>query len=113
MYATFQKFALGAAMSILIATANGGQAVEVWVLLTEPPVSSGTSHELVMKQQQDVLAGLKALGAVELGRVSVARNAIAVSIDASKLPEVKQLSGVRSVTPVRDVRRDPPTPPTR
>jgi len=111
-----RKLATGAVVSILTATAHGGDRIDVWVLLTEPPIASGTSTpESVTQQQQAVMAALKALGAVELGRVSMARNAIAVSIDEAKLPEVKRLSGVRSVSPVRDIMRDPvpPTPPVR
>jgi len=105
---------VGAAMSVLSATAQSGPRVEVWVVLTEPPSSSATGNvEAVKKQQQAVLGDLKALGAVELGRVSVIRNAIAVAIDEAKLPEVKQLSGVRSVSPVRNIERDPPVQPAR
>jgi len=110
----FRKLAIGAVVSVLTATAHGGDRIDVWVLLTEPPVASGASTpESVKKQQQAVMAELEALGAVELGRVSTALNAIAVSIDQAKLPEVKRLSGVRAVTPVRDIRRDPIPGPTR
>ncbi len=112
----FRKLAIGAVVSVLTATAHSGDRIDIWVLLTEPPVASGTSTpESVKKQQQAVMAELQALGAVELGRVSTARNAIAVSIDQAKLPEVKRLSGVRSVSPVRDITRDPvpPRPPVR
>lgn len=106
-----RKLAMGAVVSVLTATVHGGDRVDVWVLLTEPPIASGTSTpEAVKKQQQAVMAELQALGAVELGRVSTARNAIAVSIDQARLPEVKRLSGVRSVTPVRDITRDPVPP---
>ena len=106
-----RKLVLTAMVSILTAVAHAGDKVDVWVLLTEPPTASGiTTPEKVRQQQQAVMAQLKELGAVELGRVSTARNAIAVSIDRAKLPEVKQLSGVRSVSPVRDIQRDPPAP---
>ena len=107
-----RKLAIGAVVSVLTATAHGGDRVDVWVLLTEPPIASGTTPESVKQQQQAVMVELKALGAVELGRVSTARNAIAVSIDQAKLPEVKRLSGVRSVSPVRHITRDP-VPPIR
>ena len=110
----FRKLAIGAVVSVLTATAHGGDRIDVWVLLTEPPVASGASTpESVKKQQQAVMAELEALGAVELGRVSTALNAIAVSIDQAKLPEVKRLLGVRAVTPVRDIRREPIPGPTR
>jgi len=105
---------LAAALSTLTANAHGGQTVEVWVTLTEPAVVGGaTNQEAVKKQQQTVLNELRALGAAELGRVSLTRNAIAVSIDQAKLPEVKKLSGVRSVSPVRNIEREPPAPPVR
>ena len=111
MIEMIRKFALGAMVSVLTATAHGGDKVDVWVLLTEPPTASGiTTPEKVRQQQQAVMAQLKELGAVELGRVGTTRNAIAVSIDRAKLPEVKQLAGVRSVSPVRDIQRDPPAP---
>ena len=110
----FRKLAIGAMVSVLTATAHGGDRIDVWVLLTEPPVASGIrTPEKVKQQQQAVMVQLKALGAVELGRVGTARNAIAISIDQAKLPEVKRLSGVRSVSPVRDIQRDPPAPPIR
>lgn len=98
---------------MLTATAHGGDKVDVWVLLTEPPIVSGSTPEAVKAQQQAVMAELQALGAVELGRVTTARNAIAVSIPKSRLPEAKQIAGVRSVSPVRDIPRDPPVSPIR
>ena len=111
MIAMVRKLVLSALMTILTAAAHAGDKVDVWVLLTEPPTASGiTTPEKVRQQQQAVMAQLKELGAVELGRVGTTRNAIAVSIDRAKLPEVKQLSGVRSVSPVRDIQRDPPAP---
>ena len=107
----FRKLAIGAVVSVLTATAHSGDRIDIWVSLTEPPVASGTSTpESVKKQQEAVMVELQALGAVELGRVSTVRNAIAVSIPKIKLPEVKQLAGVRSVSPVRDIQRDPPSP---
>ena len=115
MNETFRKLAtIGGVLTVLAATAQGGDRVDVWVLLTEPPVASATaSLEKIKQQQETVAVQLKELGAVELGRVTTARNAIAVSIDPAKLPEVKRLSGVRSVSPVRDIQRDPPVPPVR
>ena len=110
MNAMFRKIAIGAVVALLTATAQGGDRVDVWISLTEPPIASGSTPQSVKQQQQAVMTELKALGAVELGRVSQARNALAVSIPKSKLPEVKQLAGVRSVSPVRDIQRDPPLP---
>ena len=108
-----RKLAIGAVVSLLTATAQGGDRVDVWILLTEPPIASGSTPQSVKQQQQAVMTELKALGAVELGRVSQARNALAVSIPKSKLPKVQQLAGVRSVSPVRDIQRDPPASPVR
>ena len=109
----FRKLAISAVVFALTATAHSGDRIDIWVLLSEPPVASGSTPESVKKQQHAVMVELQALGAVELGRVSTVRNAIAVSIPQSKLPEVKQLAGVQSVSPVRDIRRDPPVPPVR
>lgn len=54
----------------------------------------------IQAQQNSVASSLKALGAVELARVSVATNAIAVSIDASQLRAIGTLPGVHRVRPV-------------
>jgi hypothetical protein len=106
-----RNLALGAMVSMLTATVHSVDRIDVWVLLTEPPTASGiTTPERVKQQQQRVMAQLQELGAVELGRVSTARNAIAVSIERALLPQVKQLAGVRSVSPVHDIQRDPPAP---
>ncbi len=56
------------------------------------------------------MAELRALGATELARVALANNALAVIIDSSRLPEAKRISGVRSVSPVRNIEREPPPP---
>jgi hypothetical protein len=108
------------AIGILImasAAAFGGDKVDVWVVLSEPPVAASPAAgqlERVKQQQDRVMADLKALGATELARVTLANNALAVSIDSSKLPEAKRISGVRSVTAVRHIERDPlPVPPPR
>jgi len=107
-----RKFSMGALISVLAAVAHGADKMDVWVLLTKPPLAAdANASEAIRKQQQSVLTQLHALGAVELGRVSVARNAIAVSIDPARLPEVKRIAGVRSVSPVRHIERDPPAPP--
>ena len=51
-------------------------------------------------KQSDFSARAKALGARELGRFSRGINAVAVTIDASKLGELALLPGVQSVRPV-------------
>jgi minor extracellular serine protease Vpr len=54
----------------------------------------------VLSQQATLSQTLAGMGAVELGRVSVAHNAIAVTIDASQLKSIAALPGVLSVRPV-------------
>ena len=56
-----------------------------------------------LKQKQDtVMAQVRSLGGVELGRVSKAHNAIMVSIDARQLRALHGISGVTAVRPVPD-----------
>jgi subtilisin family serine protease len=60
-----------------------------------------------LKGKQDALMGrIAALGGRELGRVSKAANAIAVSIDASRLKDVLDLPGVRSIRPLLNFQLD-------
>lgn len=56
-----------------------------------------------IKQKQDaVMAQVTALGGVELGRVSKAHNAIAVSVDASALQAIHGITGVVAIRPLAD-----------
>jgi minor extracellular serine protease Vpr len=56
-----------------------------------------------IKQKQDaVMALVKPLGGIELGRVSKGHNALVVSIDASHLQAIHGMSGVVAVREVRD-----------
>jgi minor extracellular serine protease Vpr len=56
-----------------------------------------------IKQKQDaVMAQVASLGGVELGRVSKAHNALAVSVDASALQAIHAISGVVAVRPLAD-----------
>ena len=55
----------------------------------------------ILAQQAAMSLRLSSLGATELARVSVAHNAIAISIDASQLPQIVTLPGVMSVRPVK------------
>jgi subtilisin family serine protease len=56
-----------------------------------------------LKQKQDaVMSQIRALGGVELGRVSKAHNALMVSIDARQLPALHGISGVVAVRPMSD-----------
>lgn len=54
----------------------------------------------ILAQQSAMAANLSALGAKELARVSVATNAIAITIDAERIPEIATMPGVKSVRPV-------------
>ena len=54
----------------------------------------------VMAQQAATADRMSALGAKELGRVQVAHNAIAVTIDAARLPDLAKMPGVVRVRPV-------------
>ena len=54
----------------------------------------------VQAQQTATAQRMQALGAKELARVQVAHNAIAVTIDAARLPELAKLPGVVRVRPV-------------
>ncbi len=102
---------MGTLVSLSATAAFAGEQVEVWVVLSEPPVAgSQTAGQLerVTRQQDRVMADLRALGATELARVALANNALAVTIDSSKLSEAKRISGVRSVSRVRNIEREPP-----
>jgi hypothetical protein len=104
---------IGTMVFIASSAALGGEAVDVWVLLTEPAVAASATPDQLerVKQQQDrVMTELAALGAAELARVAIANNALAVRIDASKLADVKRIAGVRSVSRVRNIELQPPPP---
>jgi len=103
-----------------VATGN----VSVWVKLTDPPlaVAVGPNAKKVgsnlngaqqrkylqdLRQKQDSLMGqIRNLGGRELARVSKAYNALAVTIDASKLAAVAGLAGVAKIRPVIDYQLD-------
>ena len=60
-----------------------------------------------LKGKQDTLMGqIRSLGGRELGRVSKAENAIAVSIDASRLRAIADLPGIRSIRPLVNYQLD-------
>ena len=60
----------------------------------------------VMARQSDLMSQLKGMGAQELGRVHMAHNAVAVTVDATSLAAIAQLSGVQAVRPVIDYKMD-------
>ena len=69
--------------------------------------AQGRQHLLRIQQQQDALAGsIRLLGGRETGpRLSKALNAIVVTIEASRIPALRGLPGVRKVSPVRNYER--------
>lgn len=93
--------------------------VNVWVQLQDAPLAvaqadaRATGLPLTKSEQRAYLAGLRdkhdelalnarSLGGSELGRVSKAHNAIALSIDASKLSALAAMPNVLTVRPVID-----------
>jgi len=82
------------------------QIVEVWVVLSEPPLASlppdakkerVALRERVVRQQDVVMTQLAALGATETGRIQHTSNAIAVSLPAALIESVKKIDGVIAV----------------
>ena len=98
--------------------------VSVWVTLVDPSLAEANgrdakkrggrltpdqqrAHVAALQGKQNSLATqISGLGGVELGRVQKGHNAIAVSIDASRIPDLARLPGVRSVQPVIDPQMD-------
>jgi len=73
-------------------------------------------RQAVLAQQQAVAAQLCALGATELARVTLVRNAIAVDLPVNALPLARQLPGVLRIRPITHLHRvQPPAaaPPLR
>lgn len=90
-----------------------------WVDLSEPALASlsqGSNvareahRRRILKQQDRVAAALRSLGAVELGRVQLLRNSIAVHLSRDQVGAVRQISGVLALRPLLDVDRSPPHP---
>lgn len=94
--------------------------VEVVVRLAAPPVAAvagqvgrmaaasvqRTHREAIRAAHDDLSQRVRALGGREVARVSVALNAVVVSIDPSRLGALAALPGVVSVRPVRDYELD-------
>ncbi len=92
-----------------LAASESSDLVEVWVLLSEPALATlprdaneqrSALRRRLERQQDDVMAQLAALGAIELARVQQARNAIAVRIPPAAIDSAKRISGVTAVRPV-------------
>lgn len=80
--------------------------VEVWVVLSEPALVTlprdATEQRTALRrrivgQQDDVMAQLVALGAVESARVQQVRNAIAVRLPPAAIESAKKIKGVTGV----------------
>ncbi len=72
-----------------------------WKASDEPTKAAMRQHQQTVRERQDaMMSELSSLGARELGRVSRAHSAIAVRIDANRLPAVAALGGVARVRPV-------------
>lgn len=90
--------------------------VQVWVDLTMPAAaaavmpSSRAAYLHALNAQQELLAdSLRAHGAVELARLRLVRNSIAVDLPAEAVDVVRQLPGVLWVRPVTHLHHiDPP-----
>lgn len=100
---------------------DGEPQVRAWVVLTLPELASlpreavaerAALQPRIQAQQEQVMAALRALGAVELGRVQQLRNALAVRLPRAQLAAARRVPGVRSVQPVSDVERGPQPPAT-
>jgi minor extracellular serine protease Vpr len=57
-------------------------------------------REKVTSQQKGLVSAMKSVGAVELGSVNIAHNAVAVRVDASRLKDLAAMPGVVKVRPV-------------
>jgi hypothetical protein len=88
----------------------------VWVDLDLPELASlpreqSGAHEAlrvkIQTQQDEVMAKLRELGAVEQARVQQVRNALAVRLPGAQLEAARLIAGVRAVRPVRNVERGP------
>ncbi len=103
------SFAL-AAGAATVSRASGSDTVDVWIELTEAPPSAAMpasaarrQRDRLNSQQQRVADALSRLGAVELGRIRVNGNAIAVRIDRMRLDAVRAIDGVKRVRPARSL----------
>lgn len=84
-------------------------ACEWWVDLSEPPLGRRDAPPDVQarlrRQQDQVMAALRSIGGVEIGRVSLVRNAIAVRLPGEALAGARRIDGVVRLSPVRHRHR--------
>jgi subtilisin family serine protease len=92
--------------------------VDLWVRLSDPPLASAFGDDGKQKggrlsgneqrayvrdlnaKQDGLMSQLRGLGAVELGRVAKALNAVAIRVDASQIPTISALPNVTTVRAV-------------
>lgn len=93
---------LGASMQSRRSTRQAQAAAPSSKVAAETALQSEMrSHRaLLLEKQSAAMNSLQGFGARELGRVHVAHNAIAVTVDASALPAIRQLPGVTTIRPV-------------
>lgn len=110
-----RRWFLGMACSLSVAARAADARIEVWVDLSLPALSTAAPGEprAALKreleaQQARVMAALRGLGAEEIGRVALLRNALAVRLPAAHLAVVRALPEVSGVRIVRDIERPPP-----
>jgi hypothetical protein len=86
--------------------AADAQPVEVWVVLSEPALAKlprdankerNAARQRIQRQQDDVMAQLAALGAVEDARVQHSRNALAVRLPPAAIDRASKIAGVISI----------------
>lgn len=91
--------------------------IEVWVDLSLPALGSlpGDKHDertalrqRIAQQQDEVMAQLARLGAVEVARVQQVRNSVAVRMPANALVHARKIPGVRNVRTVQHIERKAP-----
>jgi len=83
------------------------QTIEVLVVLSEPALASlphaatadqrAELRRRIVRQQDDIMKRLTALGAVESARVQGLRNAIVVKLPPAAIDSAKKIKGVISV----------------
>jgi len=101
VWVTLDDAPVAAAAAQLAAAASTNERTLSIKTLREAPQATRealASHRKTLLSHQDALQSrLAAVGAKELGRVTMAHNAIAVTVDASKLKEIAAMPGVAKV----------------
>ena len=83
-----------------LALALGANAKRLGIKMT---LAQRQAYVANLKAKQDALMGkISALGGTEVTRLTKAYNALVISADASKLPQIAKLAGVTAVRPIVD-----------